>query len=85
MIENQGNLCKNCRYRFRRVFIPLHPEEYEDAEGNSVLVGEDSIIISNQCLLTNMDIDKEATVECSHFESIDKNKKENFPLLKHLR
>ncbi len=84
MIENQGNLCKNCRYRFRRVFIPLNPEEYEDAEGNSVLVGDDNIIISNQCLLTNMDINREATVECSHFEPINKNKKEGFPLLKHL-
>jgi len=67
MIENQGNLCKNCKYRFRRVFIPLRPEEYEDADGNTMVTGEDNIIISNQCLLTEMDIGEEATIECSHF------------------
>jgi hypothetical protein len=67
MNENQGNLCKTCKYRFRRVFIPIHPEEYEDDDGNTVVAGEDNIIISNQCLLTEMDIDGEATVECSHF------------------
>lgn len=85
MSENQGNLCKYCRYRFRRVFIPLHPEEYEDAEGNSVLVGDDNIIISNQCLLTNMDIDREATIECSHFVRLGEKESINFPLLKHIK
>jgi len=72
MTKNQGNLCKSCKYRFRRVFIPMHPEEYEDEEGNSIIAGEENIIISNQCLLTGMDIDGEATVECSHFDSFEK-------------
>ena len=84
MTENQGNLCKNCKYRFRRVFIPLHPEEYEDADGNSVLAGEDNIIITNQCLLTGMDIDGEATVECSRFERLNKEKSDDFSFFKHL-
>ncbi len=63
----------------------MRSEEYEDDEGNVVITNGENIIISNQCLLTDMDIDREATVECSHFEPIDKNKKEDFPLLKHLR
>jgi hypothetical protein len=48
-----------------------------------VTSGED-IVISNQCLITDMDIDGESTVDCSHFEPINKNEKEDFPLLKHL-
>ena len=79
--NKNGNLCKTCKYRFRRVFIPTHPEEYVDADGNTMVAGENNIIISNQCLLTEMDIDWEATVECSHFEQIDKIKIKEFSLL----
>ena len=84
MSKDQGNLCKTCRHHFRRIFIPMHSEEYEDAEGNVMITKGENIIISNQCLITNMDIDGEATVDCSHFEPIDKNKNEGFPFLKHL-
>ena len=84
MTENQGNLCKSCRHRFRRVFIPIHPEEYEDVEGNAMLVGENNIIISNQCLLIEMDIDGEATIECSHFIEVEKRGSNSFPFFKHL-
>ena len=70
MDKNQGNLCNNCKHRFRRIFIPTRPEEYEDAEGNTMTAEEDTIIISNQCLTTSMDIDGEATIECSHFEPV---------------
>jgi hypothetical protein len=84
MSENQGNLCKNCKYRFRRVFIPIHPEEYEDANGNTMVTGEDNIIVSNQCLLTEMDIDWEATIECSHFIEVEKKESNSFPFFKHI-
>lgn len=82
MSENQGNLCKNCKYRFRRVFIPMRSEKYEDDEGNIVTTNEENIIISNQCLIVDIDIDGESTVDCSHFEPIDKG---NSPLLKYLK
>ena len=85
MSENQGNLCKNCKYRFRRVFIPMRSEEYEDAEGNVVTTNGENIIISNQCLIVDIDIDGESTIDCSHFKPIDEDEKEDFPLLKHLR
>lgn len=85
MSENQGNLCKNCKYRFRRVFIPMRSEEYEDAEGNVMITNGENIVISNQCLIVDIDIDGESTIDCSHFKPIDKNTEEDFPLLKHLR
>ena len=44
MSENQGNLCKYCKYRFRRVFIPMRSEEYEDAEGNVMITNGENII-----------------------------------------
>lgn len=81
MTENQGNLCKNCKYRFRRVFMPMRPEEYEDADGNTMVAGEDNIIISNQCLLTEMDIDGEATIECSHYIE----REESLPFFSHIK
>lgn len=66
-MENQS-LCKTCSNRFRRLFIPLKPEEYIDEDGKSVLSSEDNIIIINLCLVTDIDIDNEFTIECSHFE-----------------
>jgi len=84
MSENQGNLCKNCVNRFRRVFIPTHPEEYEDSDGNLMFVGEDNIIISNQCLITSMDIDGEATIECSHFKHLKEKESSSFPFFSYI-
>ena len=49
MNENQNlnnNLCKTCKYKFRRVFMPLKPELYEDEDGNPILSNEDNIIIT---------------------------------------
>ena len=83
MIENQGNICKNCCHRFRRIFIPIHSEEYEDVEGSIMVTDGENIIISNQCLVIDIDISGDETIECSHFEQIDKN--EDSPLLKHLK
>lgn len=83
MTENQGNICKNCRYRFRRIFIPMDSEEYEDAEGNVMVTNGENIIISNQCLIMDMDISGDATIECSHFEPVGEN--ESFPFFKYLK
>lgn len=83
MSENQGNLCKHCKYRFRRVFIPTRTEEYEDADGNTVIADEDNIIVSNQCLLTEMDIDWEVTIECSHF--IEREESNILPFFNHIK
>lgn len=66
-MENQS-LCKTCSNRFRRLFIPLKPEEYVDENGESTLASEDNIIIINLCLATGIDIDNECTIECNYFE-----------------
>jgi len=85
MSKTQGNLCKNCKHRFRRVFIPLDVEEYEDMDGNPAPLGEGTIFISNQCLVMNMDIDKEATVECSHFTQLERKGHNDFPFSSHIK
>ena len=76
MAKEGSSLCKMCRYKFRRVFIPLNPKDYLDDDGNSVLSGEDNIIITNVCLLSGMDINTEITVECNHFKE-KKDKKDS--------
>lgn len=74
MNGNQGNICKICKHKFRRLFIPMRPENYSYPDGNTMAPGEENIIILNQCLITGMDIDGEATIECSHFSEIEKIK-----------
>ena len=36
MTKKGKSLCKECKYRFRRVFIPSKSEEYEDEDGNII-------------------------------------------------
>ena len=62
------SICKTCKHRFRRVFIPLRPQDYLDEDGVRVLQNDDNIIISNLCLLTQMDLDGDDTIECSSYE-----------------
>jgi len=83
-MDHKGDsLCKNCIHRFRRVFIPLRPEDYVDEEGNRALVGDENIIITNQCLVTSMDLDGDITIECDSYKS--KEEKEiSSPFFKHL-
>lgn len=82
--NNKGSsLCKTCKYRFRRVFIPLDPDDYVDEDGESILRGEDNIIITNICLLSGMDLDREVTVECNHYKE-KKDEKDSVPFFKHL-
>ena len=75
------SLCKECKHKFRRVFIPLNPEDYTDEDGNRVLTQDDNIMILNTCLISNMDVDGEVTVECDHFEQ--RKEKDSFPFFKH--
>jgi len=63
-----SNLCKRCKNRFRRVFIPLKPEQYVDENGSPVFDNnKDNVVIMNMCLVATMDVESEATVECDHF------------------
>lgn len=79
---SQGrSLCKECKHKFRRVFIPLNVEEYTDEDGNRVLADEDNIMILNICLISSMDVEGEVTVECYHFERKEEN--DSFPFFKH--
>jgi len=67
-MNNTSSLCKHCKHKFRRVFIPLKPEQYVDENGEPIFNDEeDNVIIMNICLITAMDIDGESTVECDHF------------------
>jgi hypothetical protein len=89
MTENvnlNNNLCKNCKHRFRRVFIPLKPESYVDEEGNRVLANDENIIITNQCLVSAMDLDGDVTVECDSYErrAEKHNNNKPTPFFKHL-
>jgi len=83
-IKLNNNLCKRCKYRFRRVFMPLRPEEYVDEDGNRVLAGEENIIITNQCLLTSMDLDGDVTVECDSYKNREEPERESITFFKHL-
>ena len=66
-----NDLCKDCKYRFRRVMMPLRPEEYVDENGNRLLEGDENIIITNQCLIAGMDLDGDITIECDSYERRD--------------
>ncbi len=83
MTKKGSSLCKECKYRFRRVFMPSQSEEYVDEDGNNILASEDSIIITNVCLLSGMDIEDEVTVECNHFKE-KAHKDDTVPFFKHL-
>jgi hypothetical protein len=78
-----SNLCKRCGNRFRRVFIPLKPDQYVDENGERIFDNdEDNVVIMNMCLVSGMDIGEESTVECDHFV-LDTNKK-NINLFGHM-
>lgn len=69
------SICKSCEFRFRRVFIPTNPEEYvvEGEDGEPLDVG-DNIVIMNMCLASDMDLDLDSTIECTHYRSKSGNK-----------
>jgi len=69
LIEDVGNLCKECLYRFRRVFIPRNPEHFMDENGEYLLDDDENIVIMNLCIVSDMDLDIDSTVDCSHYQS----------------
>ena len=78
-----SNLCRKCKNKFRRVFIPLKPEQYVDENGEQIFDNnQDNVIIMNMCLITAMDVEGEATVECDHFV-LDAAKKD-FSVFEHM-
>jgi hypothetical protein len=81
----EKGLCKDCRWRFKRVFIPTNPDEFEDEEGNKLLEdfnGKTDSIVINICLLSEMDLDMDITTECSHYTPWGKEK-EDISIFKH--
>jgi len=79
---NSQSLCKSCKFRFRRVFIPSDPEEFKDEEGNCVLNEDgENIVIMNMCLVADMDLDMDSTIECTHYEPKEEKK---LPFFKHM-
>lgn len=82
----ENNLCKKCQHRFRRVFIPLDPEQYVDDEGKKVFSSkEENIVIMNTCLIAGVDIESEITLECEHFEPRKESTENGIGLFKHLK
>lgn len=80
------NLCDNCKYRFTRIFIPTKLEGLVDENGDAVLEefnGKTDAIGINMCLLTEMDIDGDITLECSHHVLL--SVKEEISIFKHLK
>jgi hypothetical protein len=78
-----SNLCRKCKNKFRRVFIPLKPEQYIDENGEQIFDNnEDNVVIMNMCLIANMDVEGEATVECDHYVLDDNSK--CFSMLEHI-
>jgi len=67
MKKRGKSLCKDCKYRFRRVFMPSGEGEYADAEGNEATISDENIIIMNSCLLNGMDLEGEITIDCGHY------------------
>ncbi|GAG41202.1 unnamed protein product [marine sediment metagenome] len=81
----EEGLCKDCRWRFRRVFVPTNPEEFEDEEGNKLLEdfdGRTDSIVINICILSEMDLDADITTECSHYTPWNEEK-EDISIFKH--
>ena len=67
----EKGLCKDCKWRFERVFIPTRPEEFEDDEGNKLLEGydgESDTVIINLCILSELDLDADITIKCNNYE-----------------
>ena len=69
----ESNLCKDCVFRFRRIFIPRNPEHFVDEDGMQLLEDDESIVIMNMCLVSDMDLDMDSTVDCTHYRCNDDN------------
>ena len=59
-------------------------EDYVDEDGNALFSDNDNIVVLNMCLISNMDIDNEITIDCNHYKNKDDLKKDNPDFYKHL-
>ena len=57
------SLCKSCSFRHRRVFLLKETEEYDDDSINN-----SNIIIMLTCMLIDIDISGEDTIDCNKYE-----------------
>jgi hypothetical protein len=80
--DNSKSICTTCEFRFRRVFIPSNPSDFEYSDGESLDEDGGDMIIMNMCIAIDMDLDLDSTVECSHY----KLKKDNtvLPFFRHI-
>lgn len=74
------SLCKTCEFRFRRVFMPLNPEDFiiEGENDEEEVVEGDNIVIMNMCLAADMDLELDSTIECTHYKPIADKKVQFF-------
>lgn len=82
----EKGLCKDCKWRFERVFIPTRPEEFEDDEGNKLLEsynGETDTLVINLCILSELDLDVDITTKCSHYKKRKDGEGEAISLFRH--
>lgn len=76
------SICKNCEFRFRRVFMPANPEQYRVEDDDVEVEPGDNIVIMNMCLVADMDLDLDSTVECTHYKPKNNSK---VSLFKHIK
>lgn len=82
----EKGLCKDCKWRFERIFIPTRPEEFEDENGNNLFEsydGKSDTLVVNICLLSELELDTDITIECSHYKKMEGAEKEIISLFKH--
>lgn len=81
-IENvNSSLCKDCKFRFRCIIIPSDPDKYIDENGESLLDSKDeTILIVITCLISGMELNDDAIIECNKF---CKNDSDIVPFFKH--
>lgn len=81
-----NSLCNDCKYRFTRIFIPTRPEEFTNDNGDPLFEGfngkTDKVGI-NICLLVDMEMGADITVECSHHVKLSET--QELSLFKHLK
>jgi hypothetical protein len=78
---NLENLCANCAYRFRRVFWTKDLDRYEDVsnitavpvEEGETANPENQLAIMVICLMSDIDIESDLTMDCSHFRPWTQN------------
>lgn len=88
VIDGLDGLCADCEHRFRRVFTPHDPMDFEDEDGNPIeYLDADEFIILDVCLLTDIPMGKDITYDCTHFTPREDKDEEDsrINLFKHLK